>query len=95
MALQIDTAPVNQKGKKKSLGEIEFQLPGKSRAPTSTDRMFFTEQLSLLLETGESLYGALGTIVKQTENKKMRGIIEQIAQAVSEGQSFGKALGAA
>lgn len=54
--------------------------------------MFFTEQLALLLETGESLYGALTTIVRQTENPKMRKIIEQVAQDVSEGMPFGRAL---
>ena len=92
MALQIQTNPVKQKAEKKSLGSIEIQLPGASRAPSSTDRMFFTEQLALLLETGESLYGALTTIVKQTENPKMRVIIERVAQDVSEGMPFGKAL---
>ncbi len=54
--------------------------------------MFFTEQLALLLETGESLYGALTTIVGQTENPRMREIIERIATDVSEGRSFASAL---
>lgn len=92
MALQIETAPAKAKAEKKSLGSIEIQLPGMSQAPNSTDRMFFTEQLALLLETGESLYGALTTIVRQTENPKMRSIIEQVALDVSEGQPFGVAL---
>ena len=92
MALQIQTSPAKDKAEKQSLGSIEIQLPGTARAPGSTDRMFFTEQLALLLETGESLYGALTTIVRQTENPKMREIIEQVAQDVSEGMPFGKAL---
>ncbi len=92
MALQIDTAPVKDPVEKKVGGGFEFQLPGQSRTAGTTDRMFFTEQLALLLETGESLYGALTTIVKQTENPHMRKIVEQVAQDISEGQSFGFAL---
>jgi len=92
MALQIDTAPVKDPGNKKTGRSLELQLPGQSRAPSATDRMFFTEQLALLLETGESLYGALTTIVKQTESPKMRRVVEKVAQDISEGQSFGHAL---
>lgn len=92
MALQIDTAPAKETAEKTARKSIEIQLPGQSRMPSATDRMFFTEQLALLLETGESLYGALTTIVKQTENKEMRKIVEQVAQDISEGQSFGSAL---
>lgn len=92
MALQIDTIP-EKAGSEKATGlNRELQLPGQNRAPRATDRMFFTEQLALLLETGESLYGALTTIVKQTENAKMRRIVEQVAQDISEGQSFAYAL---
>ena len=90
MALQIE--PTAAKEKSKSLGEYEIRLPGMSGEPGATDRMFFTEQLALLLETGESLYGALTTIIKQTENARMRGIIEHVAQDVSEGMTFANAL---
>ena len=93
MALQIETTPAKESGEKKSLASYEIPLPGLSSAPGSTDRMFFTEQLALLLETGESLYGALTTIVKQTENARMRGIVEHVAQDVSEGMTFASALG--
>ena len=54
--------------------------------------MFFTEQLALMLETGESLFGALTTIAKQTENAEMRTIVEKVALDISEGRSFGAAL---
>jgi len=92
MALQIEANPRRDSAEKKTGARFEFQLPGQSRAPSTTDRMFFTEQLALLLETGESLYGALTTIVKQTENAGMRSIVEQVAKDVSDGQSFGRAL---
>jgi type II secretory pathway component PulF len=93
MALQVETrkrqAPAKEK---KRLSEIEISLPGQSRTPASDDRMFFTEQLALLLETGESLHGALTAIVAHTENPRMRAVVERISQDVSEGQSFAGAL---
>lgn len=92
MALEIEAVLDKTSPKAKPGGKRQFQMPGQSSKATSTDRMFFTEQLALLLETGESLYGALTTIVKQTENPDMRRIVEQMAQDVSEGQSFGSAL---
>ncbi|MDH3430105.1 MAG: type II secretion system F family protein [Gammaproteobacteria bacterium] len=92
MALEFETTPVKEPSNKSSKGGFQLTLPGQSQAVSTTDRMFFTEQLALLLETGESLYGALITIVKQTENPKMRDIVERVAQDVSEGLSFGKAL---
>jgi len=92
MALQIETNPVKETSERKAGSSKQFSLRGFSKAPGTNDRMFFSEQLALLLETGESLYGALTTIVKQTENPQMRSVIEQVAQDVSEGQSFGFAL---
>jgi type II secretory pathway component PulF len=92
VALQIETAPVKESAENKPRAGLQISLPGMSSTPTATDRMFFTEQLALLLETGESLYGALTTIVKQTENQNMRKIIEKVALDISEGQSFGNSL---
>lgn len=93
MALQIQTTPTEEPADKKQVaGGISLRLPHGYRAPGTTDRMFFTEQLALLLETGESIYGALTTIAKQTENPTMRSIVEQMAVEISEGKPFGLAL---
>ena len=90
MAIQFETeevaAPTSEK---RSPG---LTLPFGEKKAGSAERMFFTEQLALLLETGESLYGALTTIVKQTENKQMREAVEKVAQDISEGRSFAQAL---
>ena len=92
MALQFETEEVAATpGEKKPVGlDLSISI-GASKAGAA-DRMFFTEQLALLLETGESLYGALSTIVKQTENADMRERVEKIAQDISEGKSFAAAL---
>lgn len=93
MALQIETSVAPQAPKKnKTKRSFQLSLPGQSPTVSSSDRMFFTEQLALLLETGESLYGSLTTIIKQTENPRMREVVDQVAQNVSEGLAFGKAL---
>jgi len=92
MALEFDTSPVTQPQESKKKRSLQLQIPGMSRLPQSTDRMFFTEQLALLLETGESLVEALKTIVNQTENPQMRLLVERIANEISEGQSFAHAL---
>ena len=88
MALRIDTVPEKTEAEKATGLNRELQLPGQNRAPRATDRMFFTEQLALLLETGESLYGALTTIVTQTEHPKMREIVERVAQVESSRQPW-------
>ncbi|MBU2677864.1 MAG: type II secretion system F family protein [Gammaproteobacteria bacterium] len=92
MALQFESEVVEAPAGDKKAGGLNLNLPtGKKRAGAA-ERMFFTEQLALLLETGESLYGALTAIVKQTENAEMREAVKKIAQDVSEGRSFANAL---
>ena len=92
MAIELDLIAQQPKAGTADGKSPRWQLSGMTRAPGSTERMFFTEQLALLLETGESLYKALTTIVRQTENVEMRRIIEKIADDVSNGASFGAAL---
>ena len=59
MALQIETNPVDKSAGTKRPRNIEIRLPGQSDTPSASERMFFTEQLAVLLDTGESLYGCL------------------------------------
>ncbi len=53
--------------------------------------MFFTERLSLLLETGNALYGSLEALETQT-GSEMRSIIADLRERVSGGQTFSQAL---
>lgn len=59
---------------------------------TSKDRMFFTEQLSLLLETGNSLVESLRSVAMHTHNPQLRAVIEQMIVEITEGNSFSAAL---
>ena len=93
MAIQFDSEEIEDASAEPRSAAVKLPFSGAGKRASDSDRMFFTEQLALLLETGESLYGALTTIAKQTENAQMRGIVEQIAQDISEGHSLAAALG--
>ncbi len=92
MALQFETEELAASTAEKKPAALNLELPIGNGKPGNAERMFFTEQLALLLETDESLYGALTTIVKQAENKEMRATVEKLAQDISEGKSFASAL---
>lgn len=92
MAIQFETEQVATPADDKQPAAFSLSIAGGGRKAGAAERMFFTEQLALLLETGESLYGALTTIVKQTDNAAMREAVAKIAQDISEGKSFAGAL---
>jgi len=94
MAIQFELETIEAPASGEKPGSLKLNLPGASKSPGASDRMFFTEQLALLLETGESLHGALTTIVKQTENAEMRRVVDKVAQDISEGRTFAAALAA-
>jgi len=55
-------------------------------------KMFFTQNLAVMIRTGFSLALALDTLAKQTANKQFRGVIEEIKLDVENGISFSIAL---
>lgn len=59
---------------------------------TTKDRMFFTEQLILLLETGTSLHAALQALKIQADKPAMQHMIDDIIEDVSGGKTFSVAL---
>ena len=92
MAIEIDkTRTASSNADKRSALTLDkaFRFGG---GPSPRDRMFFTEQLALLLDTGESLHTALQIIARQHGDSAMGQIIETIANDVSQGSSFGAAL---
>jgi len=62
------------------------------KKPGVTERMFFTEQLSLLLETGTPLHAALQALRKQIDNPGMAKVIDDLLEDVTSGKSFSHAL---
>jgi type II secretory pathway component PulF len=92
MALEL-TAP-----KKKDQGQPKFSLErmkssalGLSKI-SSKDRIFFTEQLALMLETGTNLHVALQGIQTQVKNKVLLKIVDDLLSDISGGRTFSFAL---
>ena len=56
------------------------------------ERMFFTEQLALLLETGASLHAGLQALKVQSDNPAMTRLIDALMTDISEGKTFSYAL---
>lgn len=80
-----------EKPDSRSLGQLLKSLDTNSKINTK-DRMFFTEQLILLLETGTSLLAALLALKTQAEKPAMRQLLEEIMTDISEGKPFSYAL---
>ena len=60
--------------------------------PTAEDRLFFTEQLALLLETGTPLLPALQSLRRQTTRSSMAGVVDALIASVAGGNPFSRAL---
>ena len=69
-----------------------LSLPRRTKVSVR-ERMSFTEQLALLLETGMPLHVALQALQRQAENPAMRRIIAGLISDVEAGQRFSHALG--
>lgn len=59
---------------------------------TTKDRIVFTRQLATLLGAGLPLTQSLHTVIEQTENKKLRSVIEDIIVDVEGGKSLHEAF---
>jgi type II secretory pathway component PulF len=91
MPLEITTPGTPTKSAPKfSLGELLAALQQKK--PGVQDRMFFTEQLSLLLETGTAIYPALDSLKAQIKNPAMIKVVESLMEDISDGRTFAVAL---
>ncbi|MDO7597656.1 MAG: type II secretion system F family protein [Pseudomonadota bacterium] len=56
------------------------------------DVMLFTEQLSLMLETGNDLNSSLLALAEQNENIAMKTVVLSIANSIQEGNTFAQSL---
>ncbi len=95
MALNTRAKESSKKSKSVSVHswQQQFALLFDSQAKiTMQDRMFFTEQLSLLLETGASLHEALSALKLQSESLAMKRLVDSLMNDIAEGKSFSMAL---
>jgi len=59
---------------------------------TTKDKVVFTRQLSTLIGAGLPLADSLGTVLQQTENKKLQSIIQDITASVEGGKSLSESF---
>jgi type II secretory pathway component PulF len=72
---------------------LTFSLPGrKPRGVTDRERLFVTEQLSLMLETGVALHAALGSLKRQSSSPALQTLLGELADEVAGGRPFSQAL---
>ncbi len=62
------------------------------RGVSAKDRMFFTERLALLLETGGALQPSLQALQGQTDNGHFAALIGDLSEEVLGGKPFSRAL---
>lgn len=89
MALQ---SPGNEPERGQSLSEQLSSLQLFQPKVSDQDRLFFTEQLILLLETGSSLHEALQVMASQIEAPALKAMVEDLAEQLEGGASFAQAL---
>ena len=75
-----------------SLREEGTSILEKLNGVTTKDKIVFTRQFATLVGAGLPLANSLRTVADQTQNKKMRAIIEEILADVESGRSLGDAF---
>lgn len=91
MALEIQSLNNSTTQDSQSTGKKTGSLFGEKKI-SQTDRMFFVEQLALMLETGSDLHSSLNVLAKQTNHPKLERVVQKMADDISEGSSFSSAL---
>lgn len=89
MALELQAKKIPEKTASSARKSLPKLGGDKLRA---RDRMFFTEQLALLLETGVTLHASLKALKEQSDNQAMRKMIDSMMADIAEGKSFSHAL---
>jgi type IV pilus assembly protein PilC len=59
---------------------------------TTKDKIVFTRQLATLIGAGLPLSQSLNTVLEQTENKRLQGVIEDIVVSVEGGKSLSESF---
>ncbi len=58
----------------------------------STELLFFTSQLALMVEVGTSMVDALQLIARQCANAPFRGLVMDMARQIEEGRQLSDAM---
>lgn len=86
--LILTSAKIVKKGKESFLNSLLSRF---SRIPV-VQKIFFTQNLEVMIRTGFSLASALKTISQQTENKRFKEVMVNLQRDVESGVAFSNAL---
>lgn len=90
MALEINPKTTIDAGRRDA-GMFKLSLGGAKKV-ANKDRMFFIEQLALMLETGSDLHTSLNVLMKQTDNAELARVIKALSDDINDGKTFSSAL---
>lgn len=76
----------------KEVDESGGILKGLKNRVTAKDRIVFTRQLATLIGAGLPLSQSLRTVLEQTENKRLQGVIQDIVASVEGGKSLAESF---
>lgn len=82
---ELRVLTISQKKEKKGFEIIPQKI-------SSVDKIFFTQNLYIMIRTGFSLAQGLKTLAIQTENKRFRSIIDKLRADVEKGITLSKAM---
>ena len=74
-----------------TMDKINTYLLRFSRVPLK-EKLFFVQNLGLMLKSGISLSAALTTLAKQTPNQRFAAILLEVGHSVEEGNSFSESM---
>lgn len=102
MPIEVNLATPQAAGKTGTAGQdsavhdapasIKKRWSSRNKALTDKERMFFTEQLALLIETGATLQQALATIGEQSHRPAVCELLETLENEITGGRRFSQAL---
>lgn len=73
--------------------ETRFQMQlSRLRRITDSDKVFFTQNLGVMLSSGLSAARAIATLAQQTQNTRFRNILVTCAERVEQGETIAAAL---
>ncbi len=89
--MAIDFSEISPNPEKKQSSLLDRNLFA-SKKLGAQHRKFFTEQLALLLETGNTLHGSLEILENQTDHEQLKEMIADLHEKVTKGKTFSQAL---
>ena len=90
MPIEMQTAVSVPDAEPGGLLSREFHLG--RQGVSGKDRIFFTERLALLLETGNALHTSLEVLESQSDSGALQTVVGELCEGVSGGLSFSQAL---